>query len=190
MPYLPKPLPAEVSRLYERLFLPRSLYSHLQVVHDTALELVHGIKRTFPEVGIDADAVQFGAATHDIGKMIHRSEIDSSEKLHERDGPELLLLLGVTPSLARFAETHGQWSSDSGLEDLLVALADQIWKGTRQVSLATITAARLARESGCSTWRAYLELDDLLSEIAESATDRLEYSLMSRGIVSRTRRLA
>ena len=190
MPYQPQPLPAEVSPLYQRLFLPRSLYCHLQVVHDTALQLVHGIKRSFPSVGIDADAVHFGAATHDIGKLIHSSEVHSSGKLHERDGPGLLLLLGVTPSLARFAGTHGHWSIDSGLEDLLVSLADQIWKGTRQVSLATIAAERLARESGCSAWQAYLELDDLLTEIAESATDRLEYQLMSRGIVSRTSRSA
>ena len=32
--------------------------------------------------------------------------------------------------LARFCVTHARWESDGiGLEDLLVALADKLWKG-------------------------------------------------------------
>ena len=48
----------------------------------------------------------FGAATHDIGKTPHPAELSGPGSAHEEAGRELLLSLGGSPRLARFAATH------------------------------------------------------------------------------------
>ena len=49
--------------------------------------LVEGLHRTFPSLAFDADAVLFGAAVHDFGKVRHPNELTGPGSRHEQDGP-------------------------------------------------------------------------------------------------------
>jgi len=153
------------------------------LVHDTAIELLNAIRKKWPNIQIDRNAVAFGAATHDIGKTAFPSEITGPGHQHERQGPALLESHGVTPALARFARTHGTWPTEPGiiLEDLLVALADSIWKGARQVDLETKTAEELAALTGLETWRVFIDLDAILERIGRNADARLDFQRASTG---------
>jgi hypothetical protein len=57
----------------------------------------------------------------------------------------LLLQTGTEPRLARFAATHASWQAPGiELEDLLVSLADKIWKAKRVPDLEQLVVDRLA----------------------------------------------
>lgn len=174
---VPRPLPEAARRLCEGLAAPPRLVAHLALVHDAALELVDALESRFPDLAIDRDAVLFGAATHDLGKVIHPAELSGPGNLHEADGPPLLERQGLSPTLARFARTHGEWrhESDLAVEDLLVALADSAWKGQRNTELEARLAARIARCSGAQDWEIYLALDEINEATASRAEDRLAW---------------
>ncbi|MFG1955016.1 HD domain-containing protein [Micromonospora sp. NPDC048830] len=110
----------------------RSVAAHLRAVHDVAVRLTDAVADRFPQLGMDRSAVLFGAATHDIGKVLHPEELSGPGSAHEHAGHELLLRRGVDESLARFARTHASWHlAGVGVDDLLVSLADKVWKGKR-----------------------------------------------------------
>jgi putative nucleotidyltransferase with HDIG domain len=90
------------------------------------------------ELGLafDRELVLLGAALHDAGKIIHPSELDQPGHDHEVAGRALLMANGVEPEVARFCVTHAAWAEQGiALEDLLVALADKLWKGKREGDL-------------------------------------------------------
>ncbi|GAA4635847.1 HD domain-containing protein [Actinoallomurus vinaceus] len=127
-------------------------------------------------MAVDREAVLFGAASHDIGKVIHTAELSGPGSVHEEAGHRLLLDHGVEERLARFARTHAAWTEpDIAIEDLLVSLADKVWKGKRVPDLEQKVVDRLAAASGQATWQAFLDLDDLLTAIAAEADRRLAF---------------
>jgi hypothetical protein len=82
----------------------------------------------------------------------------------------------VEPRLARFAGTHGSWTAEGiELEDLLVSLADKVWKAKRVDDLEQLVVDRLVAESGQERWEAFLELDDQLGRLADGADERLAF---------------
>ena len=174
--YQPRPLPLLVPHLLGMLDTPPRLIAHLAVVHDAAVEIVEGLASQFPKLKLDTDAVLFGASTHDLGKIIHPTELTGPGNEHEVDGPGILELHSVPPQLARFARTHGAWSSSSlPLEDLVVALADTVWKGQRIDDLETQVVERIAGQTSIETWQAYAELDSLLQDVASKGHARLAW---------------
>jgi HD superfamily phosphodiesterase len=92
----PKPLPDAA----QRLCAPPRLIAHLTLVHDTACELLDRLVLRFPLLEFDADAVRFGAATHDLGKVLVPEELDGPGSRHEELGYILLGQHGIAPSLA------------------------------------------------------------------------------------------
>src|SRR5688500_5122436 len=119
-----RPLPGPAAELLRAVRAPANLAAHLRVAHDVAWSLTDMLGRRRPDLGFDTTAVLFGAATHDIGKVVHPSELAGPGSAHETAGEELLLRYGVPAHLARFAATHGSWTSpDATLDDLLVSLA-------------------------------------------------------------------
>lgn len=129
-------LPELAKRLCVELKAPPRLIAHLTLVHDAAYELVQGLKSRFPGFQFGHDAVLVGASTHDLGKILHPSELIGPGHRHEEDSPEFLEQHGVPPHLARFARTHATWDREQvEIEDLLVALADNVWKGQRNDAL-------------------------------------------------------
>lgn len=190
MSFRPGPLPVAASKLLGNLNVPTQLKAHLEIVHDTAKTLIQKVGKSFPSLVFDQEAVLFGAATHDIGKLLHTDEIQTQGQKHLRDGEALLELLGVPPRLSRFAASHGSWSDESSIEDLLVALADQIWKGRRDPDLAFLIVEHLVTLTGTSQWQVFMELDDLLADIAATSNERLEYALIAAGLVVRATRIS
>lgn len=116
-----------------------------------------------------------GAAIHDIGKTIHVNELSESGIRHENIGPTLLLKNGFPEKIARFAHTHGHWEQSTEIEDWLVALCDKIWKGARDKKLERKIAERLAGICDQKTWHVYMNLDEILTVIANDSDARLAW---------------
>lgn len=170
-----RPLPASAETLLEELQASPRLVAHLRAVHDVACQLADWIQRHYPGVEVDRDAVAFGAALHDIGKVAHSGELSGPGSAHEPAGYELLLAHGVEERLARFARDHASWAAASSTEGLLVSLADKVWKAKRVPELEQLVTERLAAASGQEPWEAFMALDDALGRIAEDADRRLAF---------------
>ena len=171
-----RPLPDQVARLLRTLDAPPRLAAHLRAVHDVAHQLVDWTEQQHPALRFDREAVLFGAATHDIGKTAHIAELSGPGSSHEQAGRELLLAQGVTAELARFAATHAAWNGPGiEIEDLLVSVADKIWKNKRVPELEDLVVARLTEASGRTAWEEFLAFDDLLGSIGDGADQRLAF---------------
>ena len=167
-----RPLPAPAAELLRALDAPPRLGAHLRAVHDVAWTLTDRLGRLWPPLAFDTTAVLFGAATHDIGKIEHPAELSAPGHRHEEAGRDLLLRYGVPAHLARFAGSHGSWTApESTLDDLLVSLADKVWKGARVPDLEE----RVGGHLGGAPWEAFLVLDDLLQPLAAGADERLAF---------------
>lgn len=170
------PLPSAAAELVVSLDAAPRLAAHLRAVHDVASALVEWLTREYPGLAVDREAVLFGAATHDIGKTIHVEELSVPGIRHEAAGRRLLLDRGVEPRLARFAGTHGSWTAEGiELEDLLVSLADKVWKAKRVPDLEQLIVDRLAAFSGREPWEVFLSLDDRLASLSDGADARLAF---------------
>ncbi|MFC7279669.1 HD domain-containing protein [Paractinoplanes rhizophilus] len=171
-----RPLPSPAADLLRGLDAPPRLAAHLRAVHDVAVDLTDWLAAHYPAVPFDRNAVLFGAATHDIGKTLHLAELSAPGSQHEPAGRDLLLSFGVPPELARFAATHASWH-DLGIEpeDLLVSLADKIWKAKRVPDLEQLVVIRLAAAGAIEPWEAFLALDECLDRLAAGADDRLAF---------------
>lgn len=172
-----KPLPDEVQAMCRTLEAPPRLVAHLTLVHDCAYQLVAKLNVAFPDLRLDGRAVLFGAATHDIGKVVHKEELSMPGRKHEAAGVELLEKLGVPAQDARFAWTHGNWEGNQGLllEDLIVALADKCWRGKRLQELEQQTAKMISEQTAKPEWEVYAALDDILQQLASKADERLRW---------------
>ena len=170
-----RPLPQDVEELLTKLNAPKRLKMHLLIVHDVAATLADAFQQAWATLPLDKDLVRFGAATHDIGKVLHQNELYGHGSHHEESGPTLLMDYGYTPDQSRFARTHGSWRTEPDLtvEDLLVALADSCWKGQRESELETMIAAMISHQLGVESWEVFLTLDDVLDEVTGRAEERL-----------------
>ena len=173
---IPRPLPARAEALFDELHAPARLYAHCLLVHDTAADLLDRLLTDHHGLPVDADSVLFGASVHDIGKTVHPEELTGPGHRHEEAGRRLLLDRGVPGELARFCATHGDWAAaDRTLEDLLVTLADKVWKGARVGDLETLVARRIGAAADLPAWEVFASLDDHLTALAEDADRRLAH---------------
>ena len=169
--------------LLRKLGASSHLICHLQLVGEAADELLQG----YAELGVKIDSVlvELGAAVHDAGKIEHPAEIYDSGSLHELAGEKLLLAQGVQSSVARCCVTHASWKNGGlSLEEMTVALADNLWKGKRAPELELLIINEIASKSGCQMWDIFLHLDALFEKIANDGDIRLqrsrEYSVRSK----------
>ncbi len=171
------PWPKHVDDLLEALAAPPRLVTHLMLVQQVAIALTQALEQTWPGLPYDRQAVLLGAATHDIGKTIHRQELRQPGHRHEEAGVSLLLQYGFSPEQARFARTHAQWRQDPTptFEDLLVALADTTWKGKRGAELEDALVQQIARLRAEEPWAIYLALDKIVQAITRDADTRLAW---------------
>ncbi len=124
----------------------------------------------------DAEEVLLGAALHDVGKILHPAEMRGPGTCHEEAGRTLLEVQGH-PVIARFCVSHGQWDDDAlALEDLLVALADKLWKGKRVVKLEQRVVVSLSRSTGSPPWQVFTALDPVFESVADRGDERLARS--------------
>jgi hypothetical protein len=171
-----RPLPTDIGDLLVSVRAPARLAAHLRAVHDVAWQLTEQMEACFPTLVFDRAAVLYGAATHDIGKVEHPSELTGPGHQHEPAGYHLLVAYGVPARLARFARTHAGWTDpDTTIDDHLVSLADKIWKAKRVPDLEDLVTVHLAATCGIERWLAFARLDEVLDGLAAGADHRLAY---------------
>ena len=90
------PLPAQVVSLLEALHAPPRLVAHLRLVHDVARTIISRLDQAWSSLVYDRQAVLMGAATHDIGKIIHPEELTHPGHEHEKAGEALLKALSAS----------------------------------------------------------------------------------------------
>lgn len=153
------------------------LVQHHRLVASTAAELCDGLVAAGLE-GFDRAEVLVGAALHDAGKTVHPDEMLGPGSAHERAGHRLLLEHGVSERVARHAWLHAAWGGEEGLEPVLVALADKLWKGKRVADLEERAARLLAAASGRDLWSVWSAVDPVLEGVAASGDHRLARSIV------------
>jgi hypothetical protein len=74
--------------------------------------------------------------------------------------------------------THiiGAGRAQAPLEELLVALADKLWKGARHTELERWVIQGVAAKLGKDFWEVFLDLDTAFEEIAAGGDERLARS--------------
>jgi putative nucleotidyltransferase with HDIG domain len=170
----PSTVEAARALLVELGAAPR-LLRHVELVAEAAELLLAKLG----ELGVPLriDLVRIGALLHDAGKVVHPGELERSGHEHQPAGQALLLQRGASPELARICMTHARWNQmPVSLEELVVAVADKIWKGVRKHELEELFVARVAKALGKERWDLDLELDGLLEQIAADGPSRLERS--------------
>lgn len=160
--------------LLARLGAPAHLLRHHALVAEAAAQLTAGLSAYSPS--FDAEEVLLGAALHDAGKIQHPAEMRGPGALHEEAGRALLEAEGYR-CIARFCVSHGQWDDDAlPLEDLLVALADKLWKGKRVAELEERVVASIAGHAGEPQWQVLTRVDPVFESVADLADGRLARS--------------
>jgi hypothetical protein len=171
-----KELPQDILDMLEQNNAPVLLHRHLTLVYNTSVRILDKSALAWPSLQVIKKEVLFGAATHDIGKMFETEELRQAGNRHEVVGYDFLIGNGIPENLARFAKTHGDWM-DEGLriEDLLVALADKIWKGKRIDELEERLTKKIADSLYADYWDVYTKLDEIISDIVIGADKRIRW---------------
>lgn len=170
--------PQAMLQLLVKLGAPPRLVRHHELVLEAATLFCDGLKRAFA-VSFDRDTVLLGAALHDAGKVLHPDEMHVPGDRHEVAGQQLLLRHGVPAELARFCVTHAAWDAPTAtIEDLLVALADKLWKGKRVEELERRVVDAISTSLGTEGWEVFERVDSICEAIAAEGDARLERSLV------------
>jgi HD superfamily phosphodiesterase len=173
-PLPPLSLP-DAEALLRRLGAPPRLLTHARLVGEAASALLDRLESM--GVHLDAPLVRLGVLFHDTGKILHPAELDGPGAHHEPAGQQLLLDHGVDPRVARCCVSHARWlDMECSLEELLVALADKLWKGVRHAELERRVIEAITARLGKAFWDVFVELDTAFEEIAAGGPERLEQS--------------
>jgi hypothetical protein len=170
-------LPERVAALLVVARATPRLVAHLRLVHDVASRLLDAFSHAWPELQVDRETILFGAATHDIGKILQPDELFQPGSAHEIEGRRMLVAQGIDDRLARFAETHGGWKrgDDCTFEDLIVALADTCWKGKRSEQLEEKICSQILTRITAERWEAFATLDAIVETLARHGDQRLAW---------------
>ena len=168
--------PADAGQLLAELGASEWLIRHHELVVE-AMQVLALRVRTELGVAFDSDLALLGAALHDAGKIEHPDEMRGPGHAHEHAGERLLLAHEVPERVARFCVTHAAWDDEEReIEDLLVALADKLWKGRREEGLEHRAVALIARLVNRDPWQVFGVFDAICEDIAADGPDRLERS--------------
>ena len=154
---------------------PPRLLRHVELVGEAAELLL--AKLALLGSPLRADLVRVGVVLHDVGKIVHPAELGGGGAEHEPAGEALLLERGVSPELARICVSHARWRRmPVSLEELVVALADKLWKGVRDAELEERVINLVASNLALDRWELFVELDTAFEVIAGDGAQRLERS--------------
>lgn len=171
-------LPKQAADAMAKAGAPPRLLKHLEVVHHVAMELGQQFNDEW-DLGLDLEEVALGASIHDIGKIACPEELTEGGRRHESVGPGLAEQAGFSPEIARHAQLHAKWSKHCPTEVLVVALADSVWKGKRDAptypGLEDLLLERISATTLRDRWEVYSKLDDIITRVASSSDDWLEY---------------
>jgi hypothetical protein len=163
---------AEAYAFLKEIGAPDKLIRHVSLVGEAAELLIEKLNRL--NVPVDARFVRLGVAFHDAGKIKYPEELRVKGNRHESAGEEFLLQQGLSPELARCCVSHGQWQTlDCSFEELLVALADTLWKGKRNEELEKRVVEKTAQLIAREPWNLFIEMDSYFEQIAAGGVERL-----------------
>ena len=96
---------------------------------------------------------------------------------HEPEGERLLLERGASAEVARVCRSHARWRDlAQTLEELVIALADKLWKGARVAELEELVTARATLSTNRDRWELFTAFDSQFEEVASSAESQLSRS--------------
>jgi putative nucleotidyltransferase with HDIG domain len=167
----------DYERLLRDLGAPRRLVTHGALVCEAADEILAVMRRL--NAPLDEEWVRAGAWLHDAGKTIHTGELSQPGHEHERAGEKLLSSRGVDARIAQCCVSHANWTPESALEELLVALADKLWKGVRHEALEALVCDVVSRKLERERWSVFVELDACFERVADAGDERLRRSRMT-----------
>lgn len=148
------------------------LVSHAELVLEAGEALIDFLDEF--DFAFDRELIRAGIILHDAGKTLHPEELTGSGSEHEEAGERILLEQGVDSAIARCCRSHARWfEMDCTLEELVVALADKLWKGKRDGDLELTAIDRLAQTLGVERWDVFLHADSVFEAIAASGPERL-----------------
>ncbi len=166
----------EAYEFLNQLGAPSRLIRHVCLVGEAADLLIQKLERM--NIDFDEKFVRLGVAFHDTGKIIHSQELVSPGNQHEADGEKLLISKGVSSKLARCCLSHARWKTmECSFEELIIALADKLWKGKREVDLEQTVIERISELIDRDFWELFIELDSHFETIASLGEERLARSL-------------
>ena len=166
---------ADAFILLQKLGAPQRLIRHVELVGEAVNDLLTAL--TQQGVQLDEAFVRMGVVLHDTGKAVHQDELSRPGAEHEPTGERLLLDHGVPPKLARVCRSHAQWASlEASLEELVIALADKLWKGVRVPALEELVIERAAAAGNRDKWGLFIPLDAAFETIAAGGDERLTRS--------------
>lgn len=166
----------QAEALLIELGAPERLQKHGRLVLEAAEMLIATLKSL--DFRFDEELVRIGAIVHDAGKILHPNELGGGGAEHETSGERFLIEQGVEPKIARFCRSHARWDAmPCSLEELLVALADTLWKGVRRDDLEGRVIETIAERLGQDAWSLFVELDSCFERIADGGEERLRRSV-------------
>ena len=165
----------DAEALLRRLGAPPRLLTHVRLVGEAGEAIIKTLRGL--GVAFDPDLVRLGVVFHDAGKILHPEELDGGGAQHEPDGERLLVGHGIDAKVARCCVSHARWAEMGvSLEELLVALADKLWKGARHAELERRVVEAVAAKLGRDFWDVFVALDTAFEDIAAGGAERLERS--------------
>ena len=167
--------PEDARVLLVELGAPERLVTHGYLVLEAADALLGALAAM--GVTVDVPLVRAGAMLHDVGKIAFPAELRAPGAEHEMAGQAMLLERGVDPRVARHCVAHARWATmDPTIEELVVALADALWKGVRRKPIEQRVVDEIARIRGVDAWSIFVEMDSCFEAIADGGQDRLDRS--------------
>ncbi|MBI5930905.1 MAG: HD domain-containing protein [Chloroflexi bacterium] len=163
----------EAYNLLHQLGASQSLIRHAELVSEVAELLI--LHLTGLGLELDAQLVRLGCIVHDAGKIVYPEELEKEGQLHTLAGYNLLIEHGVSQQIAHFCLAHADWQ-DAIPEELMVALADKLWKGKRHPPLEELIIRRISDTTGQDFWTVFMDLDALFETSAEAGPQRLAHS--------------
>jgi putative nucleotidyltransferase with HDIG domain len=163
-------------KLLKELNAPAHLITHVKLVSEAAEEIMAKLSNL--GISLDYDFIRISIILHDIGKIIHISELSAPGHCHEEEGEKILLKLGVDPRIARCCLSHANYNKMiCSTEELIIALADKLWKGKRDEALELMVIDEAAKELGRKRWDIYMDLDECFECVAAKGHERLSRSI-------------
>jgi HD domain len=163
-------------KLLQELGASPHLIQHVKLVGEAAEKLILQFQQLAFQ--FDPDWIRLGVAFHDVGKILHPLELTEKGTQHEAAGEMLLLSQNIDPKIARCCRSHGQWQQlECSFEELVVALADNLWKGKRNTELEHQVITKIAAICDRDYWDIFVDLDSGFEEIAAKGNSRLARSI-------------
>ena len=99
--------------------------------------------------------------------------------LTERDVLVRVIAERRDPAIARCCVSHAAWDAPGvSAEELLVALADKLWKGKRVDEIERLVADAIVATTGHEPWAVFAALDAICGAIAADGDARLARSVV------------